>query len=172
MINLLPKKNEESKATNGIKKMSRVITTIVLVLYIVGAAGYLGWTVYQSTKTVRVSAELEKLKNDVAGKATEEVLVRKLAAKSTEINSFVSSRPDIINITDLLINAPSPVSQWTFDAATNTQKIQTSASSSAQVNDLVSYLANKYSQVKLERITFAKESGWIGVVSVAGGFKK
>lgn len=172
MINLLPKKNQED---NGIKKIGhlvKVLTTIVLVVYVVSGAGFLGWTFYQSAKTIRVSAELEKLNSDVSAKAVEEVVVRKLAAKSMEIDDFLSSRPNVVKMADLLISSGSLITHWNFDSVSGMQRIQTSASSSAQINELAAFLSENYKLVKLERLSFTQNEGWIGVVSAGGGFKQ
>lgn len=171
-INLLDKKHEESKSLAQIRHLSKFITTIVLVCYVVGSAGFLGWTVYQSAKTVRVSNELENLTGEVTSRAKEEVFVRKLDAKATDTINFLAARPKIVEMADVLIKSEIEPKGWAFDVATGIQRIEAVGSSSADINVFVDYMTQSYPQVKLEKLAFTQLDGWVGTVVVSGALNK
>lgn len=168
MINLIVEKEQESVSLVKIKSLVRVVTTLILVVYVVGASAFLGWTIYQSTRSERVSAELLDLTEQVAAKSEQENYIKKLDAKAASVNDFLAKRPDAKKMTRIFIEGNVQPRSWQFDDATGLSKIEVAASASADVNEFVSYLTQSYTQVKLDKLAYSVEDNWVGMITVGG----
>lgn len=168
MINFVKPKSEESPVIVKWRKLIKMITTVVLVAWVVLSAGVLGWWVFVKAKTAAVSNELQSLLVQTAAKSEEEVLVRKLDLRSKSVSDFLANRGDILEKLDVLQQATPAASIWKFSLADDKQNITVPAKSVTQVDDYLTVLKNKYSSVKLESLARTDTTGWIAEISMGG----
>lgn len=169
MINLAINKREESKALVAVRRLTRTATTVILVLYLIGAAGFVGYWLITRNQLNQTSLEMTKLDAQLASKAELEVTVRRLDSKAREINSYLNSRPDTGKMIDVLLGADVLVSGWTYDHAKDTQRISVSTAQSSGVSRLSQYLTRSYRNVNVSSLTYSKDNSWLGVIEITGG---
>lgn len=168
MINFVKPKSEESPVLVKWRRLVKMITTVVVVAWVVASAGVLGWWVFVKAKTVAVSTELQSLLIQTAAKSEEEILVRKLDLRSKAVNDFLANRGDILQKLDVLQQATPAASIWKFSRADDIQTVTLPVKNVAQVDDYLTVLKNKYTSVKLESLVKTDATGWTAEISMGG----
>ncbi len=97
-INLLPKKSLDEGKLTTIKKWVKLVTSIVLIVYIVVAAGIVGWWLFVASVdsvTARQKAELE---TEIKQNSTVEALLRQADLRQQLITSFLAEKKSLASV--------------------------------------------------------------------------
>ena len=86
-INLLEKKAHENAGLKRIRGMVKSVTTVVLVIYLVVLAGFLGWEWWITNQRLVTQKNLKTVTAEVTSQSTQEVLVRKIDSRSGAITA-------------------------------------------------------------------------------------
>lgn len=171
MINLALKQNQDHSLQQlRVRKMVLTATSVVLGIWVVALGGFLGWTWYVDSRGNKIDLELKSLQSQVAALSEEEILVRKLATRSTLVNTFLDSRGDPVRHLDNLLMATPPAVAWDYKSPA-VQTIKIEATSVSEVEAFVDMISQSYTNVVLDSLDLSKSSGWAGKISV-GGLKK
>lgn len=165
MINFVTAKTEDSANLIRIRSLVKTVTTVVLVLYIVAVAGFLGWWAYVSSKTVRVSDEVEDLSRRIAAKSEEEVTVRKLDGRVRAVQDFINGRSEKGADADVLARAEFVPVGWDYDVYLGRQSVAVNTPDVAGIETFIKFMTDEFGMVRLESADWKAESGWVGSVS-------
>jgi predicted negative regulator of RcsB-dependent stress response len=168
MINLAIKKQEESVKITAIRRLTKTITTVVLVLYVVTASGLLGWWWWLERSRERSSLEIAELNAKLAEKVDEEAIARRLLARTKSVKTFVNNRRKIAPEIELQANLSVTVETMNYDSDKEIVNIAVSAPNPDEINKFVSVLSERYANVRLEKVGWEEESGWTGTVAYWG----
>lgn len=167
-VNLLISDKQTPLVSEKTQKLVRKISTLVLVIYLVTVVGYMGWVFYSATKTKSVSNELTTLNQQVAARATEEVIVRRLDERARFVINFLDERPKAGKSIELMSSQPPVVIGWKLNATTGLQTIKVQGTSSAEIWNYVTYLGQYFNNLRVDSVAFTTKEGWIGTITVGG----
>lgn len=172
MINFVSKKTEISQRWVKVQRGVKGATTVVLALYVVGAAAWLGWWAYLSTRGQKASAEVERLTREVVQYAPEEVMVRKLEARTRIVETALSERVEAGDYGEVLGELELPVLGWEFVGAGSKQQVTVAADEAGGIRDYIASLAENFGKVRQETVSWDAETGWSGTVSFSDLLKE
>jgi hypothetical protein len=165
MIDLSIREDKENPGIKRARGISRKVTSIVLVLYILAVAIFVGWWLFFRQKEKTVSMELKTLLTQVTGKSEQEILVRKLAYRAGSVSSFVSTREDFVGLAKSLVSEEASVSGWVYVSGTN-QKVSVRATDSASLESYSGKLAKEYPIVYFDSINWSSIEGWTAAITL------
>lgn len=166
MINFALKTEKGNENLDKIRRLVVTGTTIVLVLYLIGTAGFLGWGAYWSRREIRASAAFEQLSAEVGGFAEQEITVRKLADRLKEMQKFLDGRGDLIGLSQATTGENIRVIGWIYEGG----KVKASVSSSdpQNVRTFTDSMMSKFSGVQLDSLVWGPTTGWVGNIGLKG----
>lgn len=171
MINFVVKEEKKNTELDRIRRLVMGVTTAILVMYIVAAAGMIGWKWYWEGKATADQKDLNGLTEQIVAKSTTEVLIRKLAARSKTTKNFLDSRLDVYQSAVNLSNNPLvTINKWNYESLTK-QSADLAASSTAVLADISKQLSEKYTTAQINQTGWSKEFGWVTVVRLGGSGK-
>lgn len=165
MINFAPEKQKETVVLEKVHYPVLTATTIVLVVYIVSLAGFLGWTWFSSGQQVKVSSDLADLRKQVAAKSEAEVVVRNVDSRSKEVLAFVKGRSKMAEVGASFLAEDIRVEKWNYQMG-GENKVKVGAENTDSIQTYVARLTEEYDRVWLDSLDWSEEFGWVATVNV------
>lgn len=166
MINFVVENKTDTVRDDKIRRIGVAATTLVLVLYLVGAAGVIGWGVYWSTRQTKVSAEYADADNKLKGMAEQEVLVRKLSDRLTGIQTFLDGQGDLTSLTAATVGDTVKVLEWSITGGI--VKVKVGGADPDAVRAFMLSMQDKFGAVQVSNIAYSSELGWTGTANLKG----
>ena len=164
-INLAIKSHEDSAQLVKLRRWVKSMTTIVLVVYIVGAAGLLGWWWYGQVNSRRESSELTKLTTQVNDLSLEEALARRLAVRTQSVADFLAVRRNLAAEIGALEDLAVAVTRVEYDSSKGIANV-TVRGTKDEIAGMVDTLTAKYDRVRLESLRWTTDQGWVADIAL------
>ncbi len=167
MINFVGPAARENPKLAHIRRMGVAVTTGVLVAYIVGVAGFIGWGVYWSARQSRASSSLDQVTAQVNQLAASEVLARKLSDRLDGIATFLQSRSNLTADLNNMDASPAGIIGWAYDSSGRVT-IQAQSQNLTDIKTFTDFLVGKFSNVQVDSMAWTPLDNWIGTIAVKG----
>ena len=158
MINLLPTSAEINAKSAKIKHLTFVVTTIILVGYVLVLAGLAGRSWYLAKRTDTVLAEVTNLTSQVGQLAEVEAVLRQEDDRLKLINAALKSRLDLAQMAAILGTAN--VTDWEYLRLSGVQRVVAVSSSAAELEAYANSLRNKFKAVDIKTLSLNFGGGW------------
>jgi len=165
MINFAPEKQKDTVVLEKVHYPVLTATTIVLVVYIVSLAGFLGWTWFSSGQQVKVSSELADLRKQVSTKSEAEVVVRNVDTRSKEVLAFLKSRSKMAEVGKSFLAEEVKVEKWDYQLG-GENRVKVGAENTDVLQGYVAGLVEKYDRVWMDSVEWSEEFGWVATINV------
>ncbi len=167
-INFVSKDEANQAQLLRVRRLVVGITTGILVVYLVGVAGLLGWWWYWNGKQKRTSGEVDDLTVMVTQYSEAEITARKLALRAEDVNNFLRSRGEASESASILTgDVAGAVVGWDY-ASEGQQRVEVSGATPADLQSHALYLQDKYNTVQPQEINWRTDQGWRGSFLVSG----
>jgi hypothetical protein len=170
MINFVVRDEKRAQTIRKVKSGVVGWTSLILGIYIVAMAGFLGWNVLWSTKEKKASTEEVSLRQQITSLSENQVLAMKLLDRATEINKFLDERGTVSRKAELLPRDGYTIFKWAYGSG-GIQEVSVIGENPAQLKGYEDYLRTVYNQVQVEKVIFDPLTGWMEVISVKGAEK-
>lgn len=164
-INLIEKKAQENENLKRIRGLVKSVTTVILVVYIVVTAGFIGWEWWLNDQKVKTQQNLKSVSDSVIAMSSQEVLVRKIDSRTSAIDTFLSVRPDTMMHANNFNDEVVKVVGWDFTPG-GIQRVEVTAGEPEQIAEFSKKLGAKYSSVAFDMITWLPSEAWSAVISL------
>lgn len=159
MINFLPEDQENLQKWNKARAIVMKVTTGVLAVYLLGAAGVLGWSVFLTNREGSVSQETRDLEKRLIGMANVEVLMRQLENRVEVVMRALATEKAADKLK--LVNRPEvEVNAWVFTTEGN-QTLTVSGDSSEELENYVGRLRQNYPGLEIMSVARRGSGAWI-----------
>jgi len=169
-INFLIHRREEREKIAAIRRTVVAVTTAVLVAYVVFACGLLGWWWYWVGKDQKTSAEVSQLLSQTGKLSENEVMIRKLAERSTAVKGFLTNRGRVSERAKYLIQPGVQIVRWNY-TGTEKEEVEISVENPADIDLFVRKASEGRKGSYMDKIIWDKEKGWSAVIVLADGAK-
>lgn len=161
-INFIAKEENRGIKISGARKLITTITTVVLAVYIIGVAGFLGWWWLTTGSVKKTSSDIERYAREIAGYSDAEVLVNRAYSRAKAINDFLEQRGNSATVAGILVGRTNvTIAAWDY-LATGVQTVEVAAATPAEIKEFTDYLDGYYDKVAVEEILWSKDGGWSG----------
>lgn len=161
-INFVPKREVDKTKLLKVRHWVLAVTTVILVVYLVGIAGLFGMWFYQTSSTKKTSSEVDALLLQIRQYSEIETTARRLQARMEEVNKFLDGRGEASKSASILVDAQDvEVVDWQY-AAGGGQVVKVKAEGPAQIFAFYVYSQEKYSQVQPDEVGWSVLDGWYG----------
>lgn len=170
-INLIHPKSVESPVLVKWRGIIKSITTVVLAIWVIGCAGFLGWRMFENSRTEKVSQELESLLAQASAKSREEIVIRKIDIRAKGVNEFLDNRGEVVGKLGVLLEATPEADLWKFVREGDSQTAQVKTETNEELDAFLAVLNQNYQNVRVKsisRINSLTDSGWTMVVDYGG----
>jgi hypothetical protein len=164
-INLLEKKTQDNAKLKGVRGKVVSVTTLVLVVYIVIAAGLFGWEWWLKNQREKTLADLNDVTQQVESMSDGEVLVRKIDSRAKAIKTFLDTRGDVPKATEDITADYISVTGWDYSQG-GIQRVQISAGEPEIIANFTNGLTARYGSVGYDLINWKPDTGWTAVISL------
>ncbi len=157
MINLLSTAAEINARSAKIKHLVFVVTTLILVGYVLVLAGLAGTSWYLAMRTDTVSADVTNLTSRVGQLAEMEAVLRQEDDRLKLINAALKNRLDLARTASILGTAN--VTDWEYLRLTEVQKVVAVSSNAADLEAYATSLRNKFTTVDIKTLSLRSTGG-------------
>lgn len=158
MINLLPEEQENLQKWDRVKKLVTKVTTWVLVVYVLGAVGVVGWAVFLGSREGSVSEEVKNEERKLVELARVETLMRQLENRVEVVDQALGAERVVDKLK--LVNQPDVrISTWTF-AAGGTQTLGVAGNSAGILETYVDKLKQSYPNLEVGSVARQENGSW------------
>jgi hypothetical protein len=164
-INLLEKKTQENAKMKGVRGKVMSITTLVLVVYLVVAAGLFGWEWWLKNQREKTLADLNDVTQQVDSMSDGEVLVRRIDSRAKAIKTFLDTRGDVPQAADKITADYITVSGWDYGQG-GIQRVQISAGEPEIIANFTNGLTANYGSVGYDLVSWKPDTGWTAVITL------
>lgn len=168
-VNLLPPDARALAQASVLRRTVYLITTLVLVVYLLIVSGVGGWWLFLSTRKSQLQTEIASLSSQVAQKAAQEVLLRQIGTRIAQIDNSIKTRVNLVDLT-VKVTPTEPslfITSWDFVDSTGKSSFSLTASSSGSIEAYGQRLLSSFTTVDIGSLT-RMGSSWVGEVSVGG----
>jgi len=146
MINFLPREQQKKAKLAGIQRLVVTSTTVVLTLYIVAGAGWMGWWAYLARRESSVSLQVENLNREIERMAVKEGLVRQIAARLEVVGTALEEKK-ISGLIPQVLDERVVVSAWNYRLG-GVYRLTVSAANPTDLEDYMEKLQKIYPNLK------------------------
>ncbi len=149
-VNLLPTKEQKQVVSEKIDGIVRMVTTGVLVSYIVVLAGVAGWWLFLASREKAVSTEMAGLELDVKKLADVEAVLRQEENRAKLITGVLGSRIETATVAGKLASVPGnlAVEAWSWQVGAG-QTVGVVASSAGEIEQYAEGLKTVFPAVEI-----------------------
>jgi hypothetical protein len=167
--NLLPQDAKQAAQKSKLKRTAYLITTVVLVAYLVLVASLGGWWLFLSTRQVQLTDEVVALSAQVQQKADIEAAIRHQAVRVEEIDKFLNTRTSFAKTADILLanSTNTNVTGWIY-ALSGKHLLNLQASDAASLETYVNGLKTSFTDIEIENVTRKSATDWEAGVNLLG----
>lgn len=166
MINLLPTSAVANANLASLKHRITIVTTVVLVGYILLLAGLAGRSWYLANRTATVSAQIASLTSQVGQLAEVEAVLRQQDDRLKLIDQVLKDRKGLTQIASIL--GAADVTDWKSLFTVDNQDVVVVGSDSASLENYAINLQNSFSSVTIKTLSRSAIDQWKMQLSLAG----
>lgn len=167
MINLLPSSAEINVKSAKIRHLTFVVTTIVLVGYVLVLASLAGQSWYLAKRTDTVSSEIASLNSQVGQLAEVEAVLRQQDDRLKLIYSALDDQLNLARMASILDTAN--VTDWEYLRLTGVQKVVAVSSSAADLEVYATSLRDKFTTIDIKTLSLRPTGEWQIELLLTGG---
>jgi len=158
MINLLPTSAVANANLSSLKHKITILSTVVLVGYVLLLAGLAGRSWYLTNQTTTVSTQIANLTSQVGQLAEVEAVLRQQDDRIKLINQVLNDRVDLAQIASEL--GTGSVTEWKYLSLTDDQKVAVVGSDSTSLETYAIGLQNKFQAVNIAALSRISQGQW------------
>ncbi len=167
MINFVVKDEKGQLIIAQIRRWVMTVTSGILIIYIIVAAGGLGWMLFWKTRENKTISEIDTLTREVTGYKDAEVAVRQLADRAALVDNFLKTRGDASAAAAVVYNQDFPIIEWIYEPE-GIKSVQIQATSPAMLKVYENYLSDSYSKIQPAKVEWTTDMGWTGTFLLTG----
>jgi hypothetical protein len=167
MINFVVKDEKGQLVIAQIRRWVMTVTSGILIIYIIVAAGGLGWMLLWKTKENKAVSEIDTLTQQITNYKNAEVAVRQLADRAMLVDDFLKTRGDASAAAAAVLNPDFPIIEWIYNSD-GIKSIQVQATSPGMLKVYEDYISGSYTKIQPAKIEWTEKQGWTGTFLLTG----
>ena len=167
MINFVVKDEKGQQIIAQIRRWVVTVTSGILIIYIIVAAGGLGWMLFWKTRENKAVSEIDTITREIIGYKDAEVVVRQLADRAALVDNFLKTRGDASDAATAVLNPDFPIIEWKYEPE-GIKSVQVQATSPAMLKVYEDYIRGSYTKIQPAKVEWAADMGWTGTFLLAG----
>jgi len=165
-INLLPKESQTSSKILAVRKWTILLTTICLVIYIVGAAGLVGWWLFLASMDSVTTKNLQELQTAIQQNSATESLVWQVNTRQANISTFLTERIATATIASTLPPKDENILISTWKYSVSGQLLTVSVQQNDQLEKYTERLKQNFPNIAISQLVNKGDQNWNGDIKL------
>lgn len=167
MINFI---STDTKKIQALAKLRRVVMTVtsgILGIYILIAAGFLGWSAWITFQASRTTTDHGQVLSELNLLRENEVVARALGERAKKIEDFLVSRGDASDEAFTAIKENFKMMSWDYIAGASSV-VRVAATDPATLKTYQDYMEENYTVVQTSKVEWKADEGWTLTLTLTG----